>query len=83
MSVIGGATMIMGVVGSKLCNATNSINGYGDSPATLSWLLTICTLVCGLGAMWGAILTLTTVPRLAPFSGALPKVPWPEPGIER
>lgn len=82
ISVIGGATMIIGSIGIKLCSAANTVNGYVDDSAVMSWLLALCTVACMVGTTWGAILTLTTIPRLAPFIGRLPTVPQPGPQAE-
>jgi hypothetical protein len=44
--------------------------------------MSLCVSICGLGAFGGAMLTLTTIPRFALFTGNLPSVPLPEPRVE-
>jgi hypothetical protein len=82
MSVVGGTTMVIGVIGAKLASTATTINSFGAHSSTMSWLMTMCVSICGLGAFGGAMLTLTTIPRVALFSGALPSVPLAEPRAE-
>ena len=82
MSVVGGTTMVIGAIGAKLASTATTINSFGAHSSTMSWIITMCVSICGLGAFGGAMLTLTTIPRFALFSGALPSVPLPEPRVE-
>ena len=76
MSLIGGTVMISGTVGAKLGGAAMLLDG--DTSAVVQWTNNLTTLLCWIGAMFGGLLTLTTIPRLAPFSGRLPVVPAPD-----
>jgi hypothetical protein len=73
LSVIGGSTMAIGLAGSKLANAAN---GVSRSDSTLiDWMLGLTTIPLMLGFWWGALLTLTSIPRFAPLAGRLPQLP--------
>ncbi len=76
MSVIGATVMVSGSVGAKLGGAAGMLDG--DASKLVQWANNLTGWICALSAMWGGLLTLTTIPRLAPFSGALPTVPEPE-----
>ncbi len=80
MSVIGGATMAISGIGTKLGGSAISL-AWGDA-SRVWWTLSIATMIMAFGVVWGAMLTLTSVPRLAPMSGRLPSVPRPEPRLE-
>jgi hypothetical protein len=73
LSVIGGSTMAIGLAGSKLVGAANSLS-RNDS-TLVDWVVGLCMIPLTLGFWWGALLTLTAIPRLAPFSGRLPHLP--------
>ncbi len=73
MSVIGGATMAAAGIGLRLQSEASWPAG-GDH-ALLRLLVVVATFVCALSVMWGALLTLTAVPRFAPLAGRLPLVP--------
>jgi len=79
ISVFGVAIMTLGAIGTKLGQSAVTMNNVVDRTEIMSWVLGICTFGCGLVAPAGALLTLTSVPRLGPFSGKLPVVPLPEP----
>ncbi len=76
MSVIGATVMVSGSVGAKLGGAAGMLDG--DASTLVQWTNNLATWIGGLSALLGGIVTLTTIPRLAPFSGALPHVPEPE-----
>lgn len=73
MSLIGGSVMISGVVGAKLGNAATMLDG--DAPMVVQWTNGLVAFLCFLAAWWGGLMTLTTIPRLAPFTRNLPVVP--------
>ena len=73
LSVIGGSTMAISLVGSKLTNAATSLSRTDST--IVSWVVGISVIPCLLGFWWGAMLTLTAIPRLAPFAGRLPHLP--------
>lgn len=73
LSVVGGATMIVGGVGAKLGNAATLLDG--DATKSFQWILNIAWFGCLLATLWGGLLTLTSIPRFAPFSGRLPAIP--------
>jgi hypothetical protein len=77
MSLIGGTVMVSGAVGAKLGTAAMMLDG--DASKILQWTNNLPTILCGLSALGGGVLTLTTVPRIAPFAGPLPLVPDPNP----
>jgi hypothetical protein len=77
MTLVGGTVMVSGTVGAKLGNAAMLLDG--DTSKLVQWANNLTTILCGLSAMLGAVLTLTTVPRIAPFAGPLPMVPDPTP----
>ncbi|HSM67227.1 MAG TPA: hypothetical protein VK860_13045 [Ilumatobacteraceae bacterium] len=73
MALIGASVMASGAVGAKLAGAAVML----DAGAPLL-VRVINGLAVGIGALatfWGAMWTLTTIPRLAPFSRPLPPVP--------
>jgi succinate dehydrogenase hydrophobic anchor subunit len=76
MSVIGATVMVSGSVGAKLGGAAAMLDG--DASTFVQWTNNLASWIGGLGAFMGGVLTLTTIPRLAPFSGTLPHVPEPE-----
>jgi hypothetical protein len=76
MALIGASVMVSGAVGAKLGNAAVLLDG--DRPQIVQWANNLAGLGCALGAVWGAMWTVTTIPRIAPFSGHLPPVPAPE-----
>jgi hypothetical protein len=66
MALIGASVMVSGAVGAKLAGAAVML----DAGAPLL-VRVINGLAVGIGALatfWGAMWTLTTIPRLAPFS---------------
>jgi hypothetical protein len=73
MAVVGAAVMVSGAVGAKLAGTAGSL----DQGALLvvQALNGVAVGIGALGTLWGAMLTLNTIPRFAPFSGALPAVP--------
>lgn len=75
LSMVGGATMVCGAIVNKLSWSVTDLtvgrSVLGQFVVAISW-------VGILAAMWGALLTLTSVPHFAPFAGALPPVPHPE-----
>lgn len=73
MSLIGGTVMVSGTVGAKLGSAATMLDG--DASDIVQWTNNLTTILCWLSAVWGGLLTLTTIPRVAPFSGRLPTVP--------
>jgi hypothetical protein len=77
MALVGGTVMVSGTVGAKLGNAAVLLDG--DASKLVQWTNNLAGIVCVLSAMLGAVLTLTTVPRIAPFAGPLPMVPDPSP----
>jgi len=79
MSIVGGAAMMIGIVGTKLGDAARQLNDLADGSGIVSWILRSCTVVCLLATTFGGLLTLTSIPRVAPFLGPLPPVPFPEP----
>ena len=83
VSLFGGAAMTVGAIGAKLGSAAITMNNAVDRTEVVSWVLGVCTVTCGLIAMAGALLTLTSIPRLALLSGRLPDVPLPEPSPNR
>lgn len=72
-SVIGGSTMAISLAGSKLLELAMSLSR--DDSTFVDWAVGLCALPLLLGFWWGALLTLTAIPRFAPFSGRLPRVP--------
>jgi hypothetical protein len=76
MSLIGGSVMISGIVGAKLGNAASMLDG--DTPTFVQWANGLAGFGCFLAAWWGGLMTLTTIPRLAPFTRNLPVVPPPD-----
>ena len=83
ISVFGVAIMTFGAIGAKLGQSATAMNNVVDRTEVMSWVLGVCTFGCGLVALAGALLTLTSVPRHGPFSGKLPVVPLPEPEPSR
>lgn len=79
ISVFGVAIMTLGAIGAKLGGSAITMNNVVDRTEVMSWVLGVCTFGCGLVAIAGGLLTLTSVPHLGPFSGRLPTVPLPEP----
>jgi hypothetical protein len=75
MALIGGTVMVSGTVGSKLGGAAMLLDG--DTSKLVQWTNNLATIICGLGSILGGLLTLTTIPRVAPFIGPLPAVPPP------
>lgn len=73
MALIGGTVMVSGTVGAELGSAAMLLDG--DTSKVVQWTNNIATILCGLSALGGGILTLTTIPRIAPFAGPLPTVP--------
>jgi len=73
MSVIGGAVMVFGAIGAHLGGAATMLDG--NAPKLFQWMNVFVAFVCALSAVWGGLLTLSTIPRLAPFAGELPMVP--------
>jgi hypothetical protein len=73
MSLIGGTVMVSGAVGAKLGSAATMLDG--DASKIVQWSMNLTTILCWLSAVWGGLLTLTTIPRVAPFAGPLPTVP--------
>jgi len=73
MSVIGGAVMVFGAIGAHLGGAATMLDDNGSK--LLQWMNVFVVVICGLSAVWGGLLTLSTIPRLAPFAGELPTVP--------
>lgn len=78
LSLVGGAALGIGAVTTR----------FADIVTMLAWTNTpmeqfgVIARLCGwLLATWGALLTLTSVPRFAPFSGRLPAVPAPESAV--
>jgi hypothetical protein len=72
-SVIGGSTMAISLAGSKLLDLAMSLS---RSDSTLvDWAVGLCALPLLLGFWWGGLLTLTAIPRFAPFAGRLPRLP--------
>jgi hypothetical protein len=76
MSLIGGSVMISGLVGAKLGNAAVMLDG--DTPMVVQWTNALVAFLCFLATWWGGLMTLTTIPRLAPFTRNLPIVPHPD-----
>lgn len=76
MSLIGAAVMVSGAVAAKLASAAVLLDG--DAPLPVQWLNGIVVGVGALGTLGGALWTLTTIPRLAPFTRRLPPVPAPD-----
>lgn len=73
MALIGASVMISGAVGAKLAGAAVFLDAGAPMPVRV-----FNGLAVGIGALatfWGAMWTLTTIPRLAPFSRPLPSVP--------
>jgi Kef-type K+ transport system membrane component KefB len=77
MAVVGASVMISGAVGAKLASAAVWLDQ--SAPVAVRALNGIAVGIGALGALWGAMLTLSTIPRIAPFSGTLPSVPDAEP----
>ena len=73
MALVGGTVMVSGVVGAELGNAAMLLDG--DMSKAVQWTINLATFLCGISALGGGILTLTTIPRIAPFAGPLPTVP--------
>ncbi len=73
LSVIGGSTMAISLAGSRLLTVATSLS-RSDS-TIVDWVVGLCTVPLLLGFWWGALLTLTSVPRFAPFAGRLPHLP--------
>lgn len=73
MAVIGASVMASGAVAAKLASAAAVLDG--GAPLPVQWLNGIVLGVGALGTGWGAMWTLTTIPRLAPFARPLPPVP--------
>jgi hypothetical protein len=73
LALVGGTVMVSGTVGAKLGTAATLLDG--DASQIIRWTNNIATILCGLSALWGGLLTLTTIPRVAPFAGRLPTVP--------
>jgi hypothetical protein len=76
MSLIGGTVMISGLVGAKLGAIAAMLDG--DAPKAIQWMNGLVTFGCFISAWWGGLLTLTTIPRFAPFTRDLPAVPPPD-----
>ncbi len=76
MSLIGGTVMISALVGMKLGNAASMLDG--DASTVVQWTNGLTMFLCFFGAWWGGLLTLTTIPRFAPFARNLPVIPPPE-----
>lgn len=79
MSLVGGAVMTTGAIGSKLGGVAITLDHSVDRSQVMTAMLTVSSLTCVLLAIAGAMATLTSVPRFSPFSGRLPEVPFPEP----
>lgn len=77
MALVGGTVMVSGTVGAKLGNASVLLDG--DASKIVQWTNNLATILCALSAMFGGVMTLATVPRIAPFAGQLPLVPDPNP----
>lgn len=73
LSVAGGAVMAIGGIGSRLGFEAMRIDG--NEADSVQWILGLSTIVCVVAVWFGALLTVTAVPRLAPFAGRLPNVP--------
>jgi hypothetical protein len=80
LSVIGGSTMAISVAGSRLAGLANALS-RSDS-TVVDWVLGLAILPLLLGFWWGALLTLTAIPRFAPFAGPLPLLPPTERNIQ-
>ena len=76
MSVIGATVMVSGGVGAELGSAAVLLDG--DASQLVRSANNLASWIGGISAMLGGVMTLTTIPRLAPFSGTLPTVPEPE-----
>jgi hypothetical protein len=72
-SVIGGSTMAIGLAGSRLLSVATSLSR--NDGTLVDWAVGLCTIPLTLGFWWGALLTLTAIPRFAPFAGRLPHLP--------
>lgn len=78
LSLVGGAALVIGAVIAKLGNVV-SLLARSNSP--MVQVAAIAPLLGLLLATWGALLTLTSIPRLGLFSGRLPKVPEAESAV--
>ena len=76
MALIGASVMVSGAVGAKLGNAAVLLDG--DGPQVVRWANNLAYFGCALGTLFGAMWTVTTIPRLGLFAGHLPTVPAPE-----
>ncbi|HSL73675.1 MAG TPA: hypothetical protein VK853_04380 [Ilumatobacteraceae bacterium] len=76
MALIGASVMVSGAVGAKLAGSAVLLDG--DAPLVVRVTNGLGVGIGALGALWGAMLTLTTIPRLGLFSRHLPPVPAPE-----
>jgi len=72
MSVLGGSSMAAGLVGGKLSQSASPLS---SDVAPLRWLLSGVSLLSAVAVLGGMMLTVTSVPRFAPFAGRLPPVP--------
>lgn len=75
LSMVGGASMICGGVMTKLAWPVYSL---ADSGSVIAWFAGLSNFVGLLVATWGALITLTSIPYLAPFAGRLPAIPHPD-----
>jgi hypothetical protein len=73
MSVIGASVMVSGAVAAKLAGAAVGLDADAPLPVRIANGLVVG--IGALGALGGAMWTLTTIPRFAPFAGPLPPVP--------
>jgi hypothetical protein len=76
LALFGGTVMVSGSVGIKLGSAATMLDG--DETTLVQWANNLTAMLCFVSAWWGGIMTLSTIPRLAPFSGRLPVVPTPD-----
>ena len=73
MALVGGTVMVSGTIGANLGNAAVLLDD--DASKIMEWTNNLAAILCALSAMLGGVMTLATIPRLAPFSGPLPTVP--------
>lgn len=72
LSLVGGSALVIGAVIAKLGNIVSLL---ARSNAPMVQVAELAPLLGVLLATWGALLTLTSVPRFGIFSGRLPLVP--------
>ncbi|HSL73925.1 MAG TPA: hypothetical protein VK853_05645, partial [Ilumatobacteraceae bacterium] len=76
MALIGASVMVSGAVGAKLAGSAVLLDG--DAPQVVRWVNNLAYFGSALGTLFGAMWTVTTIPRLGLFAGHLSPVPAPE-----